>query len=487
MRRRWSGTAVVAALVVGSATSAQGAQPPGPQNFSPGAPGIGDRYYPLDGNGGYDVERYALDLRYDPASDELSGTATITARATQDLTSFDLDLKGVRTSALTVDGAPARHRQLGGELVVAPAAPIAVGAVFTTVVTYSGVPRTVDDQLGISGFIHTDDGAVVAGQPEGAATWFPVNDHPRDAAAYEVSVAVPEGLEAVSNGSFAGSSTADGWTTWNWSAPDPMASYLLTLAVGEFDITTREVDGRTYLDAVDPDADRLQLGDDPSAPTAGAVARASLARQPEIVDFLSSQFGEYPFTDVGGIVDDDPSLGFALETQTRPVYSPAFFTDAAGGDSVVVHELAHQWFGDDVRLASWQHIWLNEGFATYAEWLWAEREGRATVQQIADAYAGIPAEDPFWSLRIGDPGPDHLFDAPVYVRGALTLHALRLQVGESAFWGILRRWADERSGEAVTTPEFTALAEEVSGQDLDGFFRTWLDTPARPGAPSQGA
>jgi aminopeptidase N len=211
----------------------------------------------------------------------------------------------------------------------------------------------------------------------------------------------------------------------------------------------------------------------------GEIAQASLARQPEIIDFLSELFGPYPFSAAGGIVDD-ADLGFALENQTRPIYSKVFFTDPVSGDEVVVHELAHQWIGDHLALEEWQHIWLNEGFATYAEWLWSEREGRATAQQFFDDRATIPADDPFWSVTIGDPGPDALFDIAVYNRGAMTLHALRLEVGDDDFFEILRRWTRSQAGGNVTTDEFIRLAERVSGQDLDAFFRAWLFTPARP-------
>jgi aminopeptidase N len=191
---------------------------------------------------------------------------------------------------------------------------------------------------------------------------------------------------------------------------------------------------------------------------------------------LEEWFGPYPFTVAGGIVDDVPDLGFALENQTRPVYSPVFFSDADSGATVVVHELAHQWAGDSVRLAAWQHIWLNEGFATYAEWLWAEHEGTSTPQEQFDQLAALPAGNPLWQVPIGDPGPesDQLFAAATYSRGAMTLQALRTEVGDDAFAEILRQWFDSEAGEAVTTDDFIALAEEVSGQQLDDLFAEWL-------------
>jgi aminopeptidase N len=234
------------------------------------------------------------------------------------------------------------------------------------------------------------------------------------------------------------------------------------------------------IDAIDPD-----LFTEPSggagSPTYGDIAAGSLARQDEILGFLSREFGRYPFSTSGGIVDDYDNLFFALETQTRPVYSKLFFTDPASGDSVVVHELAHQWFGDSVAVAAWQHIWLNEGFATYAEWLWSEDQGLGTTQEIFDAYYnGIPTDDPFWDVVIGDPGVEFLFDNAVYYRGAMTLHTLRKQVGDADFFRIIRTWAATKAGGNGTTPEFIALAERISGQQLDKLFDVWLFTPGRP-------
>ena len=328
------------------------------------------------------------------------------------------------------------------------------------------MPATIG---GASGFFHTDDGALVVGQPYVAATWFPANDDPLDTAPFTFRITAPEGLEVLANGVLEDAATAEGQTTTTWRAQEPMAPYLATMAIGEFDVRAYEQGGIRYWDAFDPD-----LGRD------GDVARASLARQPEVLAYLQSVFGPYPFTSAGGIVDDLAELGFALENQTRPIYARGFFSDAASGDAVVVHELAHQWFGDDLPLARWSDIWLNEGFATYAEWLWAEHDGRASVQQQFDAAASVLPEDPFWTVLVGDPGAENIFDAAVYNRGAMTLHALRQAVGDDAFFAILPEWAASRSGQNVTTAEFVDLAEEISGQPLDELFTIWLATPAKP-------
>jgi aminopeptidase N len=474
-----------AGVLVAMATGTAAADGGGHGDPQPGAPGIGDPYYSLDGNGGYDVQHYGLDLRYDPASDVLAGTASITARATQSLSRFDLDLVGLEVRSVTVGAHPATWTREGQELVVTPAHPLHEHRRFTVEVVYDGVPETIQDELGGSGFFHTDDGAVVAGQPHGAATWFPANDHPRDAASVDVSVTVPEGLEGVSNGVLCGSWTTDGWTTWAWSAEEPMATYLVTLAVGEFDLRHYEADGIEYWDAVDPAVATFDADPETEGSLAGEVIDATLARQPEIVEAAEGWFGPYPFSAAGAIVDNTPDLGFALETQTRPVYSPLFFSDPLLAETVVVHELAHQWYGDSVRLDAWQHMWLNEGFATYAEWLWLEHEGLDTPQGIFDTLASLTDEElgaDFWQVVIGDPGPatDQLFHPAVYTRGAMTLQALRNQVGDDAFFSILRAWASSMAGQTATTGQFIALAEDVSGQQLDELFTAWLFTPARP-------
>jgi aminopeptidase N len=486
-------TAAVLAIVclttpLGLPATAQAAGPDGRSTARciSGAPGIGDPYYPTYGNGGYEVRKYDLDVTYDPATDVLDGVAGIKARATKSLCSFNLDLVGMTVRSIEVNGARARWSRTEHELTVIPKRPIQRGE-FEVKVRYDGVPHEFVIQIPPdfelrTGFMATPDGATVAGQPEVAAGWFPVNDHPLDKARYSFDVTVPKGYEVVANGFLTGRETKRGWTTYEWDAREPMASYLATIDIGHWDVHRWRTDtGLPVYDAVD------------SAITGGLRTEidSSLARQGEVLDVLGGAFGPYPFSTVGAIVDNQDDLFFALETQTRPVYSKFFWLDAAGnpinGDSVVVHELAHQWFGDKIALARWQHIWLNEGFATYAEWLWAEHEGQATPQDIFLAiYNSIPADDPFWDVVIGDPTVESLFDDPVYVRGAMTLQALRNEVGDDDFWRIVRRWAAQRDGHG-TTAEFIALAERISGQQLDEFFDVWLFTGEKPASPNAAA
>jgi hypothetical protein len=220
--------------------------------FRPGSPGLGDPYFPLDGNGGYDVKHYLLDVRYHPATDVLQGTATIRVRATQDLSRFNLDFVGLTVDSITVDGSPATWSRDGGELMVTPAQGLPRGQTFFVVVRYHGVPEPIEEGLGISGFVPTDDGAVVAGEPHVAATWFPANDHPLDKAAYTFKITVPAGVEAVANGELVRKWTQSGLTHWVWNAEEPMASYLATATMGQFDLTSYRHNGIRFWDAIDP-------------------------------------------------------------------------------------------------------------------------------------------------------------------------------------------------------------------------------------------
>ncbi|HEY6706653.1 MAG TPA: M1 family metallopeptidase [Actinomycetota bacterium] len=490
---------LVAMTLLGTALAPAGASTGsaggGGGGFRPGAPGVGDPYFPNYGNGGYDVRHYLLKVAYDPPTDRLTGVATISATATQNLSRFNLDFVGLTVRSIKVNGRAASWSRTAHELMVTPRHGLPKGHRFTTVVRYDGVPITQQLVLGPgftieAGFIHTDDGAIVAGQPEVAASWFPVNDHPIDKASYTFVVTAPAGLQVVANGRLLGRKRHGAKRTWVWNAPEPMASYLATVNIGQFDIHRyRTHDGLWMYDALDPDLfDEAVDPGDPASPTFGGIARDSFARQGEILDFLEQRFSRYPFSTGGGIVDDYDNLQFALETQTRPIYSKFFFTTPANGDSVVVHELAHQWFGDSVALAEWKHIWLNEGFAQYAEWMWSEEEGLGTAQEQFDAlYNGIPADDPFWQVVIGDPGPELLFDIAVYFRGAMAVHALRLEVGDRDFFRILHAWTTRRAGGNGTIPQFIRLAERVSGEQLDDLFQAWLFTGSKPALEAAAA
>ena len=433
-----------------------------------GAPGVGDPYYPLDGNGGYDVAHYAIAIDYQPATDRLTGTTVITAKATEDLSRFNLDF-ALTATKVTVDGAPAQTSASGTELVVTPRRPLAKGERMVVAVSYTGVPSAVKVD-GSSPWKRMPSGAIAVDQPRIAPWWFPANDHPQDKATYEVVTTVPAGLQVIGNGRLRSSATRGGKSAFYWRETKPMATYLAFVAIGRYDITTgRSASGIPYTNAV-----AKGIGAN------GPAAKAALAKTPEIIEWEASLFGPYPFEAVGGVVPET-KFGFALENQTRPVYSPSFWNPGRDGDSVVVHELAHQWFGDSVSVHRWSDIWLNEGFASMAEWLYSEHVGDGTAQSLSDSvYAQHPADDAFWTVVIGDPGAAKQFDGAVYDRGAMTLQALRTKVGNRVFLRTLRDWATKKKYGNGSVAEFIALAERNSGQELGAFFQTWLYTPARP-------
>lgn len=464
--KRLAVPAVTALLVL--ATGCTGATVQG----RPGASGLRDPFFPRAGNGGYQVEHYALDLAYDPGDGLLHGTAVITARAEQGLSSFNLDLSGLKVEGVDVQGAGARYNRTGTELTVRPAKDLKKGEVFRTTVDYTGRPKPVVDPDGAhEGWITTEDGAVAVGEPVGSMGWFPGNHHPSDKASYAVTITVPDGYEAVSNGQLRSRrAVGDGRTEFAWHSPEPMASYLATVAVGKFEVATgRTPSGVAVYNAVDGGE--------------AAGSEAALKRLPEIVEWGSAKFGPYPFGTAGSIVMPARTLAYALETQTKPVYS------GAPDEELVLHELAHQWFGNSVSPKSWKDMWLNEGFATYAEWLWSEDHG------------GIGAERRFRAFLEGDtsvddqaggdwdafppaspPGAAHVSDSPVYYRGAMVLHRIRQEVGDEKFFDLLRGWAaDHRYGNA-STADFTAYAQRRTGHDLKKVWDVWLYGEGRPKA-----
>ncbi|GGK14176.1 peptidase [Pilimelia terevasa] len=439
-----------------------------------GAAGIGDPYFPGYGNGGYDALSYAVTARFQPTNDTLTATTTMRARATSALLSFHLDLAGLVVDKVTVDGRPARAARTDDELVVTPAAPLAAGAEFTVATTYRGRPRQKENQaLGSGGWLHTADGAVAMGQPESASTWFPVNDHPSDKATYRFALTVPAGLVALANGVPAPEVTAGGWTTWTWAEDTPMASYLATAVIGRYRVARGTHKGRPVVTAVAA-----------SLPAEGVASRA-MARTTRIADYLETVLGPYPVSAYGGVVVADDRIRYALETQSRPVYGPTFFGATEPAEDVVAHELAHQWCGDSVSLARWEDIWLNEGCATYAEWLWSQERGvRTAAAEFADRYRRAPAT--LWSLPPGRPGAERLFDESVYQRGAMTLHALRVTVGDAAFFRLLREWTAAKKDGNATTADFVALAERTAGRSLRPLFDAWLYGTTRPPSPTAG-
>jgi aminopeptidase N len=454
--RRLVLTAVTSAVALLIATPADASA------ARPGASGVGDAYFPLAGNGGYDVRNYDLNIRYTPATKAFSGVASIDARALQSLSRFNLDLRGFEVRSVTVDGKAATFTRDGQELTVTPRRDVRRGEKFTVVVKYDGTTGQPTDNTGaLYGWVSYDDGSFVANEPEGASTWYPVNDHQTDKATYDFTITVPDGKTAVANGELVSRRSSGGWTTFTWRARDPMASYLSTASIGDYDLRfSRGPRNLPIIDAVDRDLP--------------PEADDGLARTGEMISYFSDLFGKYPFSSYGAIIDDDEDAGYALETQTRPIYS------GAPGESTVAHELAHQWYGNSVSPALWRDIWLNEGFATYAEWLWEEHTGGATAASQFDTLYARPDTASIWRNVVADPGATNLFVSSVYDKGAMTLQALREKIGDRSFFALLKAWYALNRDSVASTADFIALAERISRRELSPFFQTWLYTAGKP-------
>jgi aminopeptidase N len=433
---------------------------------TPGAPGIGDPYFPRLGNGGFDALHYDLDVAYAPGTGRLDGRTTLTARATRNLSSFDLDLQRLKITRVEVDGRRARFTRDGDEVTVTPRHSLRRGRQFRVTVTYGGVPQPLGGPVVFGskyGWMKTPDGVFVACEPNAASTWFPSSDHPSDKATYDIRVKAPEGLTAVSNGRLVSTYDRRGSTYTHWRESKPMATYLATATIGKFDVRTgRTPGGIPIYVAVDP---VLRNGNNVDV---YAVTAAT-------TDYWSKLFGPYPFEETGAIVDDMPEAGFSLEVQSKPAYS------AVRNETTIVHELAHQWFGDSVSVARWKDVWLNEGFATYAQWLWAEHQGtRSAHDSFLAAYDALPATSSFWRTKVADPQRDTMFASAVYQRGAMTLQMLRERIGDRAFFRLLPAWTRLHRYGNADTADFVRLAERVSGRQLGGLFRTWLFTSGKP-------
>ncbi len=448
-----------------------------PEPAVPGTPGLGDSLYASLGNGGYDVEHYDLDLSFD--GERLVGVATLTVTPERRLGSLFLDLTGLTATSITVDGVPAAHELIDG-LSVDPASPLEAGQPHVIVIEYGGVPAPIQNVAGRFdvGWQQSTDGWFALSEPAGADTWFPSNNHPLDKATFSLRMTVPAPYTVVSSGTLIEVSRAGDGATFRWESDDPIAPYLVALAVGDFD--TRSTVSEAGVPVNDYFDDDLTV-----------EQQAPFARQGEMLDFFSGLFGPYPFDEYGALVLETERLPAALETQTRSTFGTQILVL---GESVVAHEIVHQWFGNSVSVEDWSDVWLNEGFATYGQWLWAEHDegAHAIESEVVAAYrllaGGVTGEATVESYRLaleqypppGTPPPDDLFNASVYLRGGLTLHVLRLTVGDEAFFGLVREWADSNRHGNAGTADFLELVERWGGTAALNLVDRWLYSSELP-------
>ncbi|MFD7549061.1 M1 family metallopeptidase [Streptomyces sp. NPDC059816] len=417
------------------------------------------------------MHRYEIALDYRPDPNRLSGTARITATAgPAPLAEFQLNLNDFRIGRVRVDGRQPRWTHRGGRLRLHPVKAPRAGAAFTVEVQWSGNPKPVRSPWGGLGWEELTDGALVASQPIGAPSWFPCNDRPADKASYLVSVTTPSAYSVVMGGRLLTRVARSSTTTWVYEQSAPTSSYLVGLAIGRF---------RTVL-----------LGD----PTLGVPQSAHLpahlfpkftrdfAGQPRMMDLFEELFGPYPFDEYTVVIADE-ELDVPVEAQGLSLFGTNHVDGAGGSERLIAHELAHQWFGNSVSIADWRHIWLNEGLAKYAEWLWSERSGGRTTTELAGTAHRMLASHP-QDLLLADPGRAHMFDDRLYERGGLTVHALHRALGDGAFFRMLRGWAARHRGGAVSTAAFAAHAAQYADRPLDDLFGAWVHGTELPPPPT---
>jgi len=427
-----------------------------------GDPGIGDPYYPESGNGGYNVTGYDITMTYTPETNQLQATTVINAKVTEagKLGRFNFDLqKAMKVSAVTVNGKPAAFSQQDAELVITPGAGLATGADLQVSVSYAGKPEAISGgtaNLGDGGWYRTPSGGAVAiGEPFSASAWYPVNEHPADTATFAVTATVPSKWKVISNGvQFDGALPVapSGYTSTRWVQDVPIASYLTTIYIDTFTTSTDKLDdGTPIINAFAPgDSEDKSLADNTKA----------------IIELLSSYFGPYPFKSAGGIYSDQ-ELAFALETATRPVYANWVDLDT------VVHELAHQWYGDQVTVERWSDICINECFASYAPWLWYEKTDGENLDTYWQGQMEAVGTGSFWNSPLVDMGAGNEFTR-VYDRGPLALHAVRKEMGDDKFFTLLRKWQDTYKGKNATFDEWETMASQVAGKDMTAFIDAWF-------------
>ncbi|WP_051180020.1 M1 family metallopeptidase [Nocardia concava] len=434
-----------------------------------------DDYLPQNGNRGYRVSRYELDLVYKMSSNRLSGTAEITAVTTGVRDRFALDLsQSLAVSKVLVNGAkPAKYVHQRGKLVITPRQKIPAGGALVFTVNYAGPPKPVRGPWGEVGWEELTDGALVASQPNGAASWFPCDDHPSSKASYRISITTDSPYYALANGTLMRKQTKASQTTWVYEQPEPMSSYLATIQIGQY--RKQRIDaprGTLPMQAILPSRLRTAFEHD-------------FARQPQMMQVFTEKFGPYPFEAYTVVVTDD-ELEIPIEAQGISIFGANHCDGRRGHERLVAHELAHQWFGNSLTIRQWRDIWLHEGFACYAEWIWSEASGGPSADQLArNAHRNL--ERLPQDLILADPGAELMFDDRVYKRGALTLHALRLTVGDAAFFDLLRTWTARYRHASITTGEFTDLAGHYNPVPLQPLWDAWLfarPLPALPPGPA---
>jgi aminopeptidase N len=300
---------------------------------------------------------------------------------------------------------------------------------------------------------------LVAGQPIGAMSWFPCDDHPAAKASFRIQIATDSPYYALANGRLQDKRVRAGMTTWTYEQAEPTSTYLITLQIGAYERHRMSKNG-VDMHAVLPERLRRTFDHD-------------FGRQPQMMKLFVKLFGPYPLGSGYTVVVTDDDLEIPLEAQGISIFGANHCDGRRGAERLIAHELAHQWFGNSLTVQRWRHIWLHEGFACYAEWLWSEHCGDRSADDLARHYHRRLQHAP-QDLVLADPGPKDMFDDRVYKRGALTLHVLRRRLGDRTFFALLKDWAARHRHGSVVTDDFLGLAAQYCDEPLRPLWQAWL-------------
>lgn len=474
--------ALAAALLLGACTSDQDrpgaavSAAPSPEPSAPSSPTasplgssdpVEDRVYPEVGDPGVDALHYRLDLTWDPDTSTLQGRERLRLRSTEDADRLQLDLSGDLTVArVTVDGEAAEFAHTGKDLVVSH--PVREDRRYTLVVDYSGVPRPVPaptkrSDFDTVGWTTTADGEVWTMQePYGAYSWYPVNDQPSDKALYDFRITVPTPWVGVANGRLHSRAERDGQTVTRWTLDEPAASYLVTIAIGDLvETKDRSASGVPMTYWTPPGRDDL-------------LDRLRLA--PSALAWLEARLGEFPFDSLGFVVVDSRS---GMETQTMITLGDTAY---ATSPEVLVHEIAHHWYGDQVTPVDWRDVWMSEGMAMFLQATWQDQAQDQPLEQTMDYWA---EQDGELRRSFGPPAdydPAAFGASNIYTTPGLMWDELRKRIGDDLFWRLVREWPAAHDNGNADYDDITTWWSERSGEDLSGFFDDWLlgsTTPER--------
>jgi aminopeptidase N len=424
--------------------------------------GLGDELFPELGAPGVDVVTYDVMLDVDVVAGAFDAQIDIVVAVDLDLDRLALDARDFDVDSVDIDGAAAIFEQTTDELVID--LPANRSEEVTARIVYSAAPDGGFSPVGLpAGWFPTEDGAYVLNEPDGARTWLPSNDHPSDKATWRFEITAPGARAVSANGTLV--QTGSDTEPWVWESNDPMTTYLVHLVIGDYELI---------------EADPVELADGRMLPLTHLVP-AGTAEQHQIyfdqtapqLAYFEEFFGPYPLSEYGLAFVDSPP-GLAMETQGRSLFSAGDFNFGILDffqHLLLAHELAHQWFGNIVSPATWTDLWLNESFATYAQWMWLDEIDLSSLEAEAD---GALRARQNGTEATGAPSVPNLFGFETYDGGAVIVHALRLELGDDVFFALVQRWLADNAGTSQSTESFIALAEQEAGRDLTSFFDDWL-------------